>query len=68
MIGRSRNSKECKATTNQVNLENKSAKKLKLVNDEGTTTFSDEFSEKLRYIYSGDTGNDRETSDIDFVS
>ena len=72
MIGRSRNGKECKATTNQIDVENEtSVKKVKtVINAEDTKTFCDEFSEELEYIYFGDTGdesNDSETSDIDFV-
>ena len=69
MIGRSRNGKECKATTNQIDVENEtSVKKVKtVINAEDTKTFCDEFSEEVEYIYFGDESDDSETSDIDFV-
>ena len=72
MIGRSRNHKECKATTNQVDVENESpVKNVKtVINTEDTKIFCNEFSEELEHIYFGDTGNKRdqsETSSIDFV-
>ena len=72
MAGRSRNSKECKATTNQINVKNEPpVEKVKtVINAEDTKTFCNEFSEELEYIYFGDTGDesdDTETSDIDFV-
>ena len=71
MTGRSRNGTECKATTNQFNVENEpSVKKVKtVINAADTKTFCNEFSEELEYIYFGDTGDecdDTETSDIDF--
>ena len=46
-------------------------KKVKTVkNAEDTKTFCDKFftdSEELEYIYLGDTGDDSETCNIDFV-
>ena len=67
-VGRSRNGKERKGTSNQIDVKNKlPVKKVKpVINVEDTKKHCDEFSEK---IYFGDTGDesDSESSDIDFV-
>ena len=50
MIGQSRNGKECKATTNQIDVENEPpTEKVKPVKTaEDTKIFCDAFSEKFR--------------------
>ena len=72
MIGRLRNGKECKATTNQIDVKNEPPiKKAKtVINTEDTKTFCDEFSEESECVYFSDSGSESDdsgTSDIDFV-
>ena len=63
---------ECKATTNQIDVENEPpVNKVKTeINVEDTKTFYNEFNGELEYIHFGDTADesdDSETSDIDSV-
>lgn len=64
MIGQSRNGKECKATTNQIDVENEPpVKKVKPVKTaEDAKIFCNAFSEKLEYTYYGDTNEESDDS------
>ena len=70
--GRWINFKELKATTNQIDLEKQPpvTKSRTAIFVEDKTTFWDEYSEELEYVYFGDScheHNDSQIPDIDFV-